>query len=143
MTKIRLGKDAKFYRGTAGSTASTLFDNVMDLTVNLEYSEEDTTTRESGDFEISEDMLCQHSLEWSMPFKASDPDLLAVQAAFANRTAIALAALTGTTGFGIDADYKIRKFTRSEPVKGKIVYNVTAKPTDENRAPTFKNKTAT
>ena len=42
---IVLGLDAKLFRGTAGSQASTEVTNVKDLTLNLESGEADVTTR--------------------------------------------------------------------------------------------------
>ncbi len=109
----------------------------MDVTVNLEWGEEDATTRASGDFEISEDVLLSHSIDFDMPVKDGDPDTAAIQEAFKTRSAIALLAVDKPSGFGVNSDYRIRKFSRSEPIKGKMVYSVTAKPTDEHRAPTL------
>lgn len=138
MSAIKIGLNCKFYRGAAGATAGTEIQNVKDLTMNLEVTEEDATTREGDGWETPEPILFRMSLEWEMNWKPGDANFQALRQAFFAKSAIALAALDGVGGEGIDADFKIFKFARSEPVAGIVKVSVTAKPVYVTRSPNWK-----
>lgn len=134
----KIGIDCKLYQGVAGSLATTEIGNVKDVTINLELGEEDATTREAQGWEVTEPILFSASLEFEMLWKPTDANFTALRTAFFSRAAIALAALDGASGQGLDADFRIVKFTRNEPIKGLVSVSVTAKPVFETRAPSWK-----
>lgn len=134
----KIGLDCKLYIGAAGALASTEIGNVRDVTLNLEIGEEDATTREAEGWEVTELILFSASLEFEILWKTTDANFTTLRQAFFNKAAVALAALDGAGGQGLDADFKIAKFTRSEPIKGIVTASVTAKPVYLTRAPSWK-----
>lgn len=137
MGAYRFGKDAKCYRGTAGSTAATEMDNVRDLTLNLSTVEADTTSRASTYFKSSKVIFLDASLEFEMLDEAGDTHLAAIKTAFMTKAAIALYPKDVTGGEGLDADFYITALNRNEPLEDVVTYSVTAKPTNENREPAW------
>jgi len=132
----KLGKDAKLYRGTAGSTAATLMTNVRDVTNPDERNEIDTSSR-AYDHETVDVGQIKTSIEWSMSADEADADYAAILAAYLGRTAIALKCISGTSGKGIDGDFKITKLSRSEQLKDQVLVDVVAKPTHTTRFPQY------
>jgi hypothetical protein len=133
-----IGLNCKLYVGAAGSLATTEIGNVRDVTLNLEVAEEDATTREAQGWEVTELILFSASLEFQILWKTTDANFTTLRTAFFAKSAVALAALDGAAGQGLDADFKISKFTRTEPIKGIVVADITAKPVFLTRAPTWK-----
>lgn len=125
----KLGLEAKLYYGGAGSTATTELTNVKDLTLNLQAGEADITTRGAAGWKVSLAALKEGSLEFTMVWDPSDAGFAAISNAFFSGEAIALAALDGEGGSGLDADFMITQFNRSEPLEDAITVSVTAKPT--------------
>ena len=136
---MKIGLNCKFYRGDAGSIATTEVKNVRDVSTDLSLSTEDATTREAEGWEVIETILFSGNLEWEMLAKdTTDANLTAFRTAFLARTAIALAVLDKVNGEGMDADYKITGFKRQESLKGIVSYAITAQPVFETRAPRWK-----
>jgi len=138
MATITIGLNCKLYRGPAGATAAQEVKNVKDVTLNLEVTEEDATTREGAGWETPEPILFRASIDFEMNWKTSDPNFTALQQAFFAKSAIAIAALDGPGGQGFDFDAKVFKFTRTEPVAGIVKVAVTVKPVYVTRAPNWK-----
>jgi len=134
---IRLGMQAKLYYGAAGATATTELTNVKDVTLNLEKSEADVTTRASNGWRATVATLKNGSVEFSMSWDTEDAGFTAIKNAYFNDEAIALAVLDGEGGSGLDADFSVTNFTRNEPLEEAITVNVTVKPTYVTRAPTW------
>jgi len=132
----RIGLDATLYRGTAGQKAATEMKNVRNVTLNLESSTADITTRATNGWKAYASTLKDASLEFEMIDTAGDTDLAAIRAAWLAGTALAFFADDGG-GEGLDADFIISGFTRSEPLEDAITYKVTIKPTYLTRAPTW------
>ena len=135
---IVLGLDAKLFRGTAGSQAATEVTNVKDLTLNLESGEADVTTRATQGWKATAATLKEASLEFEMVWDTSDAGFKAIKDAYFNNTAIALFASDGD-GNGLDADFVVTSFSRSEPLEEALTVSVTCKPTLVTRAPTWKD----
>ena len=76
---IVLGLDAKLFRGTAGSRATTEVTNVKDLTLNLESGEADVTTRATKGWKASAATLKEASLEFTILYDTEDADFTAFQ----------------------------------------------------------------
>ena len=136
----KLGLDAKLFHGAAGTTATNEMTNVKDVTLNLESGDADITTRAAKGWRISAATLKEASLEFEMVWDTSDDGFKAVKNAFFNNTAIALFASDGD-GNGLDADFVVSSFSRSEPLEEALTVSVTCKPTLIDRAPTWKDCT--
>ncbi len=136
----KLGLDAKLFHGEAGNTATNEMTNVKDVTLNLESGDADITTRAAKGWRISAATLKEASLEFEMVWDTSDDGFKAVKNAFFNNTAIALFASDGD-GNGLDADFVVSSFSRSEPLEEALTVSVTCKPTLIDRAPTWKDGT--
>ena len=132
---IRLGMDAKLFHGPAGTTASTELANTRDVTLNLETGEADVTTRGNQGWRATAATLKEGTVEFEMVWDTDDTGFNAIKDAFFNNTAIALAVLDRDNGSGLDADFMITNFSRSEPLEEAITVSVTARPTYSARAP--------
>jgi len=133
----RLGREAKFYYGAAGSRATSELTNVKDLTLNLETGEADVTTRGSSDWEETVATRKKGSIEFEMVDDPNDPGFNAFQAAFFGSTPIACLILNCEGGHGLDADFAVTNFSRKEPLDEAISVSVTIKPTRSTRAPAW------
>ena len=131
----KLGMEAKLYYGVAGSTATNEMTNVKDATLNLETGEADVTTRGNLGWRATAATLKNGTIEWTMIWDTGDAGFGAVKDAYFASTPIALCALDGASGEGLDADFSITNFSRSEPLEEAITVSVTAKPTYSTRAP--------
>jgi len=133
---IVLGLDAKLFRGTAGSRATTEVTNVKDLTLNLESGEADVTTRATKGWKASAATLKEASLEFTILYDTEDADFTAFQAAYFGNTPLALFVSDGQdTAHGLDADFSITAFSVEQPLEEAISVSITAKPTASTRAP--------
>ena len=133
---IVLGLDAKLFRGTAGSRATTEVTNVKDLTLNLESGEADVTTRATKGWKASAATLKEASLEFTILYDTEDADFTAFQAAYFGNTPLALFVSDGQdTAHGLDADFSITAFSVEQPLEEAMSVSVTAKPTASTRAP--------
>jgi hypothetical protein len=134
----KLGLEGKLYYGDAGATASNELKNAKDVTLNLEASEADVTTRGNNGWRATVAALKDASIEWSMVWDTEDAGFAAIKTAYLNGTSIALAVLDGADGEGLDADFAIISFSREEPLEDAMSVSVTAKPTYSTRAPQWK-----
>ena len=129
LKEFRLGIKAKIYYGTAGSTAvpTTELSNVTDVTVTLDASEADVTTRANDGFRATVAGLKECTIEFDMLYLPNDPGFKAIRTAWLSAGQIHLAALTGEKGEGPVGDFSITGFSRAEPMEEAIKYSVTAK----------------
>jgi len=134
---IPLGMNGKAYYGTAGTTAASELTNITDVTISLETGEADVTTRGNNGWRATVATLKDGTTEFEMMYDPDDAGFIAIQAAWAASTAIALLFLSGTGGSGLDADFVITNFSRSEPLEEAMKVSVTAKPTYSTRAPVW------
>lgn len=134
---VKIGLDARLFRGEAGTTAETEVENVKDVTVNLESGEADVTTRKTKGWRASKATLKDASIEFGILYDTEDEDFRAFQAAYFGNTPIALFVSDGE-GNGLDADFTITNFTQEQPLEDAISVSVTAKPTASTRAPEWK-----
>lgn len=133
---IILGLDAKLLRGAAGATGATEVKNVKDLTLNLESSEADVTTRATKGWKATVAALKEASLEFGILYDTEDADFTAFQAAYFGNTPIALFVTDGN-GSGLDADWSITGFSMEQNLEEAVTVSVTAKPTASTRAPAW------
>lgn len=135
-----LGLSCKIFRGTAGSQAQTEMKNVINVTLNLNTTEADTTTRGSNGWRSTTPGLLEASIDFEMLHDPADKDYIAIKTAYFTRTPIAIFATDGN-GSGLDTDAFVTSFTRDEPLAEAVKYSVTIKPTtttgESGRAPAW------
>lgn len=131
------GFEAKMYQGAAGASAATELDIVRDVTLTLESTEGETTTRATGGFKTYAAGLKDATVEFNMKWDPSNAGFKAIRDAYVGRTMVALKILDKANGEGLDADFVITKFTRAENLDEKVEVAVTARPAMDTRAPAW------
>ena len=134
----KLGLEAKLFHGAAGSTASSAMDNVKDVTLSLETGEADITTRAAEGWRTTAATLKEASVEFEMIWDTEDNGFKAIKNAYFASMPIALFVSDGA-GSGLDADFVVTSFSRSEPLEEALTVSITCKPTLVNRAPSWKD----
>ena len=135
---IKLGLDAKLFRGTAGTQGTIEVTNVKDVSLSLESGEADVTTRKAKGWKLSVATLKEASLEITILYDTEDEDFLAFNTAYFTNTPISLFVTDGdTTAHGLDADFSVTGFTVDQPLEEAVTVKVTAKPTASDRAPVW------
>ena len=129
LKEFRLGIKGKIYHGTAGSTGvpSKELSNVTDVTLTLDASEADVTTRDNDGFRATIAGLKECTIEFDMLYLPNDEGFKAIKNAWLKAEQIHLAALTSANGEGPVGDFSITGFSRAEPLEEAIKYSVTAK----------------
>ena len=134
---VKLGMKAVLRYGAAGSTAQSVLGNVRNVTLSLETGEADVTTRANQGWRATAATLKDGSVEFEMVWDTDDPGFYAIRNAWFSSEPIALAILDVPNGQGLDADFVVTSFSRSEPLEEAITASVTAKPTYSTRAPAW------
>ena len=135
---IKLGLDAKLFRGTAGTQGPIEVTNVKDVSLSLESGEADVTTRKAKGWKLSVATLKEASLEITILYDTEDEDFLAFKTAYFTNTPLSLFVTDGdTTAHGLDADFSVTGFTVDQPLEEAVTVKVTAKPTASDRAPVW------
>lgn len=134
---IKLGMKGKLYYGPAGSRATSELRNAKDVTLTLEKGEADVTTRGNEGWRATVGTLKEGSVEFEMLWDTADPGFNAIQQAYFNDTPLAFAILDGENGHGLDADFAVMNFSRTEALEEAMAVSVTIKPTYSTRAPAW------
>ena len=135
---IKLGLDAKLFRGTAGTQGTIEVTNVKDVSLSLESGEADVTTRKAKGWKLSVATLKEASLEITILYDTEDEDFLAFKTAYFTNTPMSLFVTDGAaTAHGLDADFSITGFTMEQNLEEAVTVKVTAKPTASGRSPTW------
>jgi hypothetical protein len=135
---IKLGLDAKLFRGTAGTQGTIEVTNVKDVSLSLESGEADVTTRKAKGWKLSVATLKEASLEITILYDTEDEDFLAFKTAYFTNTPLSLFVTDGdTTAHGLDADFSVTGFTVDQPLEEAVTVKITAKPTASDRAPVW------
>ncbi len=135
---IKLGLDAKLFRGVAGTQGTIEVTNVKDVSLSLESGEADVTTRKAKGWKLSVATLKEASLEITILYDTEDEDFIAFKEAYFSNTPISLFVTDGdTTAHGLDADFSVTGFTVDQPLEEAVTVKVTAKPTASDRAPVW------
>jgi len=109
------------------------------VTLNLEAGEADVTTRANNGWRATIATLRDGSVEWEMVWDTADAGFTAIKNAYFNGTIIGLSVMDGdiASGQGLQADFSITNFSRSEPLEEAITVSITAKPTYSTSSPTW------
>jgi hypothetical protein len=137
---IKLGMEAVLkymVGGQAGGGTWTALGNVKDVTLNLETGEADVTTRANAGWRATVGTLKEASVEFEMVWDTADAGFTAIKNAFFTNAVIGLQVLDGTSGQGLQADFSITNFSRSEALEEAITVSVTAKVTYSATAPSW------
>jgi predicted secreted protein len=137
---IKLGMDAKLFHkvgGQGGGGSWTELTNVRDVTLSLEAGEADLTTRANSGWRATVATLKEASVEFEMVWDTADAGFTAIKNAYLNTDMIGLQVLDGDAGQGLQADFMITAFSRSEPLEEGITVSVTAKVTYSATPPSW------
>jgi hypothetical protein len=132
----KLGLDGKFYYGTAGSSAATLLNKVVDVTLNFDRTVVKMPSRDST-WQNNRPALKDLSVEINVLADTADAGQAALRTAFLNGTAVALKALDASSGHGPDADFYISAMDRGEPLEGQQTTKFTAVISTDLRDPAW------
>jgi len=122
-----LGMNAQLFYGTSGTRALNEMTNVREVTITMSAGEADVTTRANNGWRATQATLREATVEFEMMWLEDDAGFIAIKNAFLASGQIALLALSGDGGEGIDGDFSITNFTRSEPLEEAQSVSVTAK----------------
>lgn len=141
MANFRLGLNGKMYLGDIVLNRPTVVEadvtwteqsNVRDLTLSLETSEADVTTRANDGWRATASALKDASVEFAMVLKDTDVGFTAIRNAFLNNTEISAAIMDGDITVagneGLVSNFNVTGFTRREPLEEAIMYDVVMKP---------------
>ena len=103
----------------------------------IEVREADVTTRGNNGWRATVGTLKEGTVEWEMVWDTSDQGFGAVKDAFFNNEVIGLRILDGPGGSGLQADFSITNFSRSEPLEEAISVSVSARVTYSNTPPVW------
>jgi len=131
-----IGLDAKLYRGAAGAPATTEMLNVRNVKLPIEKGEANISRRGSR-WELTKATLKKASVDFEMINDDADADVQAIATAFFADTPLAFKILDKESGHGLDADFEITKFERSEDLEDAQVISVSIKPTYVGRWPAW------
>lgn len=137
---FKLGMEASLlYKvgGQAGGGTWVELTNVKDLTLNLETGEADVTTRANNGWRATAATLKDGSVEWEMVWNTGDTGFGVIKDAFLGNLVLGLQILDGAAGEGLQADFMITGFSRSEALEEAVTVSVTAKVTYSATAPTW------
>jgi len=135
---VRLGMEAKLYYAVGGQGGQwNELTNVRDVTLNLESGEADVTTRANQGWRATIATLREASVEFEMVWDTADAGFTAIKDAYFNGDKIGLRILDAEDGQGLQADFSITSFSRSEPLEEGITVSVTAKVTYSDTPPSW------
>ena len=137
MTHV-LSENACLYYNAAtyGAPTWTLIDNIKDVTLNLEGSEVDVSTRASGGWTENVQGLLTASVDFNLLWDrgGTDAAFIAIQSAFFNKTGIECLVLDGPVAStdgdsqGLRATMMVSTFTRNETLGEALTVDVSLKP---------------
>ena len=139
----RIGLECKLYQAQAmtgetgpGDATWTELTSARDVTVTLEASEVDMSSRRNG-WNATRAAMRDATLEFELLWDGEDQAIQALRDAYLNGTKIALAAMDGDISAegsqGFVANFYITGFTRNEPMGEGVTVSVTAKPYEKQQ----------
>jgi len=137
---IKLGMEATLnYKvgGQDGAGSWLELTNTKDVTLSLEAGEADVTTRGNDGWRAIVATLKEASVEFEMVWDTGDAGFDAIKDAYLGNGIIGLQILDGDSGEGLQADFMITSFSRSEALEEAIMVSVTAKVTYSTTPPSW------
>lgn len=126
MPNFLLGRDGKFYLGTAVTaafdgddvTAATEVSNIKNLNINMTQEMTDISTRASGGWKHEAPTVKSGSITFDMQWKPDDSQFTAIKAAFLAGSEVFAVALdqakTVTGAQGPGSNFVVANFTKTE-----------------------------
>jgi len=137
---IKLGMEATLnYKvgGQDGAGSWLELTNTKDVTLSLEAGEADVTTRGNDGWRAIVATLKEASVEFEMVWDTGDAGFDAIKDAYLGNGIIGVQILDGDSGEGLQADFMITSFSRSEALEEAIMVSVTAKVTYSTTPPSW------
>lgn len=137
---FKLGMEARLnYKvgGQGGAGGWLALNNTKDVTLSLETGEADVTTRANNGWRATVATLKEATVEFEMVWDTGDAGFGAVKDAYLNNAVLGLQILDGDSGEGLQADFMITAFSRSEALEEAIMVSVTAKVTYSATPPSW------
>ena len=137
---MKMGFEGLVYYGVAGSTASTLITNRVDVTLDVDPQMGDTTVVGSSatgavvPIESERPATIKFSSTLTMKNSGSDAVLTALRTAAAAGTAVAYRMVDISGGKGFDGDVNV-KMSSGRPLKGEQTFDFTFTPNNLLRTP--------
>lgn len=135
---MKLDLNAKLYRGTAGTTATSEIKNITNESINFTTDESDATTRGSDGWKSIIATLKDASLEFTLlddEAVGSKENIDAFWTAFFAGTPLSIKSVDKSDGRGVDADWTITAMSSDRELTKVTAYKVTAKPNTTLRSP--------
>lgn len=123
--------------GSGGSPSWSELENVKDVTLNVEKAEADVTTRGNNGWRAVVGTLKEGTVEFQMVWDTGNAGFTAIKDSFLENTVIGLQVLDEEDGEGLQGDFMITNFSRTEPLEEAIMVSVTAKLTYSATAPVW------
>lgn len=133
MPEFRLGMNAKVFMGAEDAALAILdeLSNVKDVTLDVTTGEADVTTRANSGWSATAPTLKAATATFQMQWKPTDALYDTIRTAFLTEGLLSMAFLTGALSTadsdGPYGNWGITGWSRSEPLEGAIVVDVTAK----------------
>lgn len=140
MADVLPGYDGELYYKVGGQSAGgsyVLCTNISDATQDNSASEGSSTTRASKPYSTSEPLLIALQIDFEMIVDSGDVHYAAFRAAFHAKTMLGIQWYDENGGDGVEADYKIHKFTHQQPIDGIQKVSVMLKPCRSDTAPSL------
>jgi hypothetical protein len=138
--KTILGLDAKLYRnsGTYVSPTWSEIPNVKDLSLTLEKSEADVSTRASA-WSLVKGALKSATIDFNMVYDPGDTNWAAFKAAYLGNTPVECAILDGGVAVdgteGLRASCEVLKWSHTQNLEEALMTEISLKPTRAENAP--------
>jgi len=133
---VRLGLSGQFCYGSEGSPATTVSENVDDVSLKLSKRAAEWVRR-GRKWVGFKPTVKEVSVEFKVLDVEGDALLAALESAWINDTRIALYPKNASSGKGLDADFYVMDFNRDEDNEEVIQFSVVCRPTDELRQPQY------
>ena len=133
---VVLGINAKAYVSEDGSTWSEL-SNIRDVTLNLEKSEADITTRGGNGYRQSIGTLKDGGVDFEMIWDTADTNFGTIKDAFFDDESLHFKFLDGQDGEGLQAEFSVVNFSRSEALEEALMVDVSIKITKGTTTPSW------
>jgi hypothetical protein len=133
---INMSLDAKLYRGTAGSTATTEVTTCKDVSLKIKKSEAKISSRASR-WALVKGAMKEAEFDVEFASDSSDAHLQALITAFVNDTPLAFKIADKQSGQGLDADFEIMSMDDDQKLEDQVAVKFTIKPTYVTRYPTW------
>lgn len=136
----KLGMKGKLYYKVGGQAAGGSWlelGNTRDVTLPLEKATADATVRANQGWRAKVATLKEAPLEFEMVWDTADAGFAAIRDAFLNDEIIGFQVLDEAAGEGLQADFMISRFERTEPLEDVMKVAVTAEVTYSATAPTW------